>query len=57
MKLTQVKFCSLFSYTPHGSSQEAEKAKAYTYALKDDTSPSVLNPFFMPEYVVEKLQG
>jgi len=55
MKISQVNFCSLFSYDPYGTTQEANDAKAYTYALKDGKSPRIINPFLMPDYVADKL--
>jgi hypothetical protein len=56
MKISQLNFCSLFSYTPRGITSEAEYAKKYTYALKDGRSPVMTNTFFMHDHVVDKLQ-
>jgi len=57
MKISQVKFCSLLSYSPRGISPEAEQAKTYTYALKNGRSISLKNPRFMPDYIADKLYG
>jgi len=56
MKISQVEFCSLFSYCPHSTTVEAEHARNYTYALKNDRSPTQIDPFLMPEYIADKLQ-
>jgi len=55
MKISELKYASLLSYSPHGNTTAALESKALTYSLKQDRYEGQ-PPILMSDWVAKKTQ-
>ena len=54
MEISELKYASLLSYSPHGNTFDALESKYFTYSLKQDRYEGQ-PPILMSEGVVKKM--